>query len=378
MRTLAIVLVFGLTISSMAVFKKAKPFKADVRSIEALQKKQTVTFGDFVNFFQTHTFQQNDQLVGFLDNLTNQILQEHEDHLNLYTEQREEFQSEFSFREEEIEAATEALDASQTQLHLAQGEQTRAANLADLAGQALNIYNQQLDDLRVARAAQVALYTQRRESLDDAVSAINEAQNILDEFELEAQGVVPIQFVQMVNSLLAITVRTGHSHKVLPIYTKLIQSQARQSFDVSDIQELRDLFDVVLDNLLSSGNAIDDQEADDASSFEDAQAYLVDVIGRLNNQLNLSAQYIERLAGIIEQETSISLEANGKIARNTELLEQAQGLFDDAEVEFQQGESIRRGQLELISQLKTAVQALEVQYAQQLLPNIEDLVSLGD
>jgi len=378
MRTLAIVLVFGLTISSMAVFKKAKPFKADVRSIEALQKKQTVTFGDFVNFFQTHTFQQNDQLVGFLDNLTNQILQEHEDHLNLYTEQREEFQSEFSFREEEIEAATEALDASQTQLHLAQGEQTRAANLADLAGQALNIYNQQLDDLRVARAAQVALYTQRRESLDDAVSAINEAQNILDEFELEAQGVVPIQFVQMVNSLLAITVRTGHSHKVLPIYTKLIQYQARQSFDVSDIQELRDLFDVVLDNLLSSGNAIDDQEADDASSFEDAQAYLVDVIGRLNNQLNLSAQYIERLAGIIEQETSISLEANGKIARNTELLEQAQGLFDDAEVEFQQGESIRRGQLELISQLKTAVQALEVQYAQQLLPNIEDLVSLGD
>jgi len=375
---LAIVLVFGLAISSMAVYKKAKPFKADVRSVEALQKKQTVTFGDFVNFFQSHTFQQNDQLVGFLDNLNNQILQEHEDHLNLYTEQREECSEEFDFRQSEIDAATDSIDRSQTQLHLAQGEQTRAANLADLAGQSLNIYSQQLDDLRVARAGQVALYNQRRESIDNAVTQVREAQNVLDEFELEATGVVPVAFVQMINSLLAITVRTGHSHKVLPIYTKLIQSQARQSFDVSDIQELRDLFDGVLDNLFNSGNTIDDQESDDSSTFEESQAYLVDVIARLNDQLNLSAEYIARLGGIIEQETSISLEANGKIARNGELLEQAHGLCDDADVEFQQGESIRRGQLELISQLKTAVQALEVQYAQTLLPNIEDLVSLDE
>jgi len=182
----------------------------------------------------------------------------------------------------------------------------------------------------------------------------------------------------MINSLLAITVRTGHSHKVLPIYTKLIQSQSRQSFDVSDIQELRDLFDGVLDNLFNSGNTIDDAESEDSATFEESQAYLVDVIARLNDQLNLSAEYIARLAGIIEQETSISLEANGKIARNGELLEQAHGLCDDADVEFQQGESIRRGQLELISQLKTAVQALEVQYAQSLLPNIQDLVGLDE
>jgi hypothetical protein len=378
MRTLAIVLVFGLAVSSMAVFKKAKPFKADIKSIEALQKKETVTFGDFVNFFQTHTFQQNDQLISFLDNLNNQILQEHEDHLNLYTEQREECSDEFDFRASEISNAEDSLGRSQTQLHLAQGEQTRAANLADLAGQSLNIYNQQLDDLRVARAAQVALYTQRRESLDNAVTQVQVAQNILDEFELEAQGVVPVQFVQLINSLLALTVRTGHSHKVLPIYSKLIQSQAKGQFDVSDIQELRELFDAVLDNLYSSGNTIDDQENDDAATFAESQDYLVGVIGRLNDQLNLSADYISRLAGIIEQEQSISLEAQGKIARNTELLDQAHGLCDDADLEFQQGESIRRGQLELISQLKTAVQALEVQYAEQLLPNIEDLVSLDN
>jgi len=378
MRTLAIVLVFGLAISSMAVFKKAKPFKADVQAVESLKKKQTVTFGDFVTFFQSHTFQQNDQLVGFLDNLNNQILQEHEDHLNLYTEQREECNEEYEFRQDEIESAEDSLDRSQTQLHLAQGEQTRAANLADLAGQSLNIYNQQLDDLRVARAGQVALYTQRRESIDNAVNQVREASNILDEFELEATGVVPVQFVQMINSLLALTVRTGHSHKVLPIYTKLIQSQSKQSFDVSDIQELRDLFDGVLDNLFDAGNTIDDQESEDSATFEESQAYLVDVIGRLNDQLNLSAEYISRLAGIIEQETSISLEAQGKIARNGELLEQAHGLCDDADLEFQQGESIRRGQLELISQLKTAVQALEVQYAESLLPNIQDLVGLDD
>jgi len=378
MRTLAIVLVFGLAISTLAVYKKAKPFKADIKSIEAIQKKTTVTFGDFVSFFQSHTFQENDQLIGFLDNLNTQILHEHEEHLNLYTEQRAECAEEYEFRQEEIDAATDSLSRSQNQLHIAESEQTRAANLADLATQSLNIYTQQLDDLRLARAGQVALYTQRRSSIDDAVGQVREAQNILDEFELQAQGVVPTAFIQMINSLLAMTVRTGHSHKVLAIYTKLIQSQVRQSFNVADIQELRDLFDAVLDNLAQSGNAIDDQEADDSTTFEESQAYLVGVIARLNDQLNKSAEYISRLAGIIEQETSISLEANGKVARNSELLNQAHGLCDDADAEFEQGESIRRGQLELISQLKTAVQALEVQFDQSLLPNIQDLANLDE
>jgi hypothetical protein len=378
MRTVALLVVLALVASSSAAtFKKAKPFKINAREIENTQRKQTVTFTDLVNFFQTHDFQVNDQLNEFLDNLVAQIQDEHNQHLALYTQQREELSAEFEFRESEIADAQASWDASQTQLHLAQDEQTRANNLGDLASNALNIYNQQLDDLRSSRAAQIALYQTRRANVDQAVVAINEAENILDEFEMASMGIVPSNFIQIVNSLLAVGVRTGHSHKVLPIYNKLIQAQSKQNFDVNDIREIRDFLDDMLANLQSAGNALDDQEAVDSDNFNNAQDNLVSVIARLTDQYNQSVAYVERLQNSIDQEESISLQAAGKIQRNTDLLNQAHQLGDDCDAEFQQGESTRKNQLELLFQLKSAVQALEVQYGESLLPNIGDLVNIG-
>jgi len=256
-------------------------------------------------------------------------------------------------------------------------EQNRANNLGDLASQALSIYNQQLDDLRTSRAAQIALYQTRRANIDQAITAINEAENILDEFEMASLGIVPASFIQIVNSLLAVGVRTGHSHKVLPVYNKLIQAQARQNFDVNDIREIRDFLDDMLANLQAAGNTIDDQESTDSDNFNNAQDNLVAVIARLTDQYNQSVAYSERLQNSIDQENSISLQAAGKIQRNTDLLNQAHQLGDDCDAEFQQGESTRKNQLELLFQLKSAVQALEVQYGESLLPNIGDLVNIG-
>jgi len=379
MRTVALIVVLALVASSSAsaTFKKAKAFKIDAAAIENTQRKQTVTFTDLVNFFQTHDFQVNDQLNDFLDNLVGQIQDEHNQHLALYTQQRAELAEEYSFRESEISDAQNSYDASQTQLHLAQDEQTRAANLGDLATQALGIYNQQLDDLRTFRAAQIAVYQTRRSDIDAAIVAINEAENILDEFEMAAMGIVPASFIQMVNSLLAVGVKTGHSHKVLPIYNKLLQAQSKQQFDVNDIREVRDFLDDMLANLQAAGNAIDDQEASDSDSFNTNQDGLTTVIARLTDQYNESVAYVNRLQNSIDQETSISLQAAGKIQRNSDLLAQAHQLGDDCDAEFQQGESTRKSQLELLFQLKSAVQALEVQYGESLLPNIGDLVNLG-
>jgi len=315
--------------------------------------------------------------MGFLDGLTSQIQEEHNQHLAMYTEQRAECQAEFDFRDSEVADAQDSFDRSQTQLNLCASEESRATNLGDLASQALNIYNAQLDDLRTARAAAIALFNQRITSLDNAVVQVNEGINILDEFELSAQGVVPPSFIQVVNSLLAVTVRTGHSHKVLPVYSKLLQSHSKQSFDVTDIEEVRDLLQEILGNLEESHNTVEDQEAADAVAFADAETALLAVISRLNDQVTQSADYASRMDSCVQQEESISLQAQGKIDRNNDLNAQAHTLCDDADAEFQQGESTRRGQLELLGQLRSAVQALEAQYGESLLPNIEELVNLG-
>jgi hypothetical protein len=380
MRTVALIVVLALVASSQAAhatFKKPKAFKIDAASIENQQRKQTVTFTDLVNFFQTHDFQVNDQLNEFLDNLVAQIQDEHNQHLALYTQQREELAEEYEFRQSEIEDGQASYDASQTQLNLAENEQTRASNLGDLAAQALTIYNQQLDDLRTNRAVQIAEYQTRRAWVDQAIVAINEAENILDEFEMAAMGIVPASFIQVVNNLLAVGVKTGHSNHVLPIYNKLLQAQSKQSFDVNDIREIRDFLDTMIANLQAGGNTLDDAEATNSDNFNAAQDNLVDVIARLTDQYNQSVAYVARLQNSIDQETSISLQAAGKIQRNSDLLDQAHQLGDDCDAEFQQGESTRKSQLELLFQLKSAVQALEVQYGESLLPNIGDLVNIG-
>jgi hypothetical protein len=90
----------------------------DYASIEATPKKVTYTMGDLVSFFQTHNFQQNDQLSAFLDGLTAQIQEDHNEHLALYTEQHDAALEEFAFREQEIKDAEDALARSQAQLQL--------------------------------------------------------------------------------------------------------------------------------------------------------------------------------------------------------------------------------------------------------------------
>jgi gamma-glutamyl:cysteine ligase YbdK (ATP-grasp superfamily) len=181
--------------------------------------------------------------------------------------------------------------------------------------------------------------------------------------------------IQATNALLAITVRFEKAHKVLPIFNKLIQCQAGQ-FDFSDIQDLRDLFAKLQSNLETSLNGLNGEEADDAAGFAVDEASLLALIEKLDKQVTASHDYAERMHGSVVQEQSISLEAQGKINRNAELLAQAHKLSDDNDSEFQQGEATRRGQLEFLSQIKSAVQALEVQFGQSLMPNIGDLVNL--
>jgi len=371
MRTTAFIVVLALIATSQAAYKQAKPFKLDTSAIEATQKKPTVTFSDFVSFFQSHDFNLNDQLSQFLDQLVDQIQHEHQQQLELYSHQREELTAEYAFRQGEIDDATAALAASQDHLNLAQSETVRAQNLLNLALNSLDAFNAQLNDLQVNRAAQIALFNQRVHSLTFARDEINRGINLLDEFEMQANGEVPTSFLQSVNALLAVSVKTGHSNKVLPVYTKLLQSYSRQSFDINDVEEVRDLFNELLANVESALNKLNDQETQNAADFDASVAYLNEVIARLTNQVNQSNTYIATLQGVIDQENSISAQAQGKIQRNTDLLNQAYALGEDCDNEFRQGESTRRTQLELLAQVRGAIQQLEAEYGDSLMAGFQ-------
>jgi chromosome segregation ATPase len=309
--------------------------------------------------------------------LKENLIQEHQTHLALYTQQVQECSEEEAFRTSEINNAQAALTVSQEHLSTAQSETTRASNLLDLSTAALAQYNNQIDILNQTRAATHAVYVGHSASLQNALSQISIALDYLNDFELAAEGVVPSSFVQVVNSLLALTVKTGHSHKVLPVYKKLLQAHAKQQLDLDDVTEVRELILTLQSNLEESQIDIDNNEDASVAAYNNQLAVLNGVVARLNNEINASNAYLANLADIITQETSISTMAQGKITRNQDLLTQAQTTCADNAAEFQSAETARANQIELIGQLESAVKTLESEYDQELLPEISDIISVS-
>jgi len=131
-------------------------------------------------------------------------------------------------------------------------------------------------------------------------------------------------------------------------------------------------------NIQEAQISLDDQEAQDHQNYDDNVDQLNTVINKLNNQVAQSDQYIGKMNDCVTQEVSIETLASGKIDRNTDLLAQAHIVCDDADAEFQQAESARTNQIELLGQLENAIQTLEAEYEENLFPEIGTLVSIGN
>jgi predicted transcriptional regulator len=316
-------------------------------------------------------------LTDFLEGLKAKLITEHQQHLDLYNQQRQQCKDEFAFRDSEINDAQSALDISNEHRALCEGERERAENLEDLAEQALTIYQTQLDNLNTNRANQIAVYKGHSASLADALAAIEETIDYLNEFELKATGVIPQSFLQLVNVLLAVSVKTGHTHHVLPVYNKLLQTHSKQNLNVNDIADLREIIVKLKANIQEANVALEDQEAQDKQIYDDTASTLTGFINKLNNQIAQSDLYIGKMNDCVTQEVSIETLASGKIQRNTDLLSQAHVVCDDADAEFQQAESARTNQIELLGQLENAIQTLEAEYQENLFPEVGTLVSIG-
>jgi hypothetical protein len=382
MRTTVAIVLLGLIAGSLGsyVIKKAHPFKLDIDAVEKeVPAANVVSFSDILNLFQAETLENGakDRLTEFLDGLKTKLQNEHQQHLELYTQQRQQCDEEFAFRNGEINDAQASLEASNNHRSLAENDKEKKENLKDLAVNALSIYGAQLEALDVSRAGQVAIYKLHSANLADSLRNIEVALDYLNEFELEAQGIIPSTFVQIINALLAVSVKTGHTHKVLPIYNKLLQAHSnRKTLDLNDIAELREKIVTLKSNIQEANIELEAEEANNKAVYESNRASLVAVIDDLNAQIATYNTVISKLQDIITQEISIETMAQGKIVRNTDLLAQAHAVCDDADVEFQQAERARTTQIELLGQLENAIATLEAEYEDSLFPEVGTLVKL--
>lgn len=380
MRTTIVLVFLGLIAGSFAyTATKVHPFKLDVEAVEKeVPAANAFSFKDILTLFQSESLESGatDRLYEYLQAEKEKLIREHQQHLELIIDEREQCKEEKSFRNNEITDAQAALQASTEHKELCTDEKSRAENLKDLAIQALAIHQAQLDATNANRASQVAIYQSRSASLKDVLAKIELAFDALNEFESVAHGSLPANFLQIVNTLLALSVKTGHSHHVLPIYNKLLQTHSKQYYDVNDVADLRALFQQVKENAQTALHELDEQEARDKQIYDETVEEITSIINKLNSQVAESDNYITRMSDCITQETSIGTLASGKIERNTELLNQAEILCEDQEAEYQQADAARTHQLELLGQLESAIQTLEAEYHENLFPEIGTIIDV--
>jgi hypothetical protein len=350
---------------------------AEIEKVDSSSNK--VSFGDLVKLFQTHTFTENSDIVAFLDKLRQGLHDEKEAHLVVYTEQKQLCREDLEFRNNEIAAATESEKTASAHKSLCSSERDEAVSLKELAAAAKVVYEAALETRRKLRAEEHALYVTRSRKLKDAHDAIVKTLEMLDIFEIEAEnsgfGRVA-ELIQKTNSLLAISASIGSTAKVLPIYSKLIQSHSNQRFDINDIDEVRDRITDLLQNVDEAASDLDAKEAINKANFEKDEADLIDLIARLQAQIEASDAYILKMDSCIESEGVIVSMATGKIQRNTELLVQATKICEDNETEWTEAERARKNQHELLNQLQFAIEALEHEYGESLLPDIKTIIKV--
>jgi len=255
-------------------------------------------------------------------------------------------------------------------------EKTEATSLKALAVNALVTYNQQLADLRTARNAQIALYNSRQTKLANALTAINQALAYVSQLEIEASNLDTShigQLLQLTNALMAVSVQTKQTNKVLPVYNKLIQLHNRQHFDVNDVSELGDLLEGIKSNVQDADHDLDVQEAADKATFEQREADLISLIAKLNEQVVLSDAYIGKMDACIAAEQTIIEMADDKVTRNNELKAYAETICQDNEEEWTAGENSRHHQLELLNQLQWALDQLTADYQADLFRGVDNI-----
>jgi hypothetical protein len=275
-----------------------------------------------------------------------------------------------------VAEGNEAGAKSRSQINLCNSEREEATNLANLAAAALKIYENDLANLETDRAREIEVYNTRRQRLVDVQGALDTTLAFVDELEAEAGGLVNQAFVQMTNKLLQATVRTGHSHMVLPVYTRLLQMHATQDFGKDAIGEIRSLLNSLRENTVNSIVSLDNDEAANLARYNDNHARLDDLISRLSSQVAISDDYIFSMSACVDQETSISALSDDKVSRNTDLLEQARKLCQATEDEFTQAELSRTKQNRILDLLETGVSRYEKRFEAENTSRVGDIIEL--
>lgn len=292
--------------------------------------------GTFANKIQTNDVDAGDSLVSYIDELRSAVVEEQNEHQTLAEQQDSECAEELSFRRTEVSDANNSLIASENHLEKCEGALDKANNdLTNLNAQ-LEVVESQLSNLEQTRSSQNALFQTHEQEHLDAITAVDEAFDILGEFENSAAAGVSLlaQMGKHVIKQIKVSVGSKFFMHYAPVIAFLAATPSDVTVSAEDIEKLTELFQKLKDSLQASLADIRDTEATQVESYVSQKALYNEQISTINDAIDNFDAYVVTMEQCIATETQVSSEASSKLGRNALILSNTQDMCDAFDKEY--------------------------------------------
>ena len=375
MRYTALFLIAALAISSAYVVSEAE-FDVTPALVETESKRYN--FGDVVELLETSSGlaeSVKDRILKFMNDYVDNLKKEAKKQDELHAKNEQECAEEEKFRTSEIEdgeksgaAAYNHRETCQANLNLARSiYESGKANLQEVTAMLKNAHER--------RAGEAELNRRNTKNLNKAVGGVQQCLKLLQELEASVNG-RPKAFIQEVNSLLAISITTGHHESMIPVYESLVEMNANGGITSADVAKVQALLDKQLKNFETAVADVATREAKQQKEYEAEVKDLEAAIARLQHQIVDADKQVDAMEGCVKQESGIYTMATQKVKRNKELLAHSIAICDADNRAYEAAVANRIREMRLIKQLEKAMVHLAKRYLSATLPKVGKVINL--
>ena len=320
--------------------------------------------GSFANKVAITDVNAGDSLVEYIDGLRADVVAEQNAHQTLAEQQDAECDKELKFRNNEVSDANNSLIASDTHLKKCQGALDQANTDLDNLQAQLEVVQSQLANLEQNRADELASFQNHEQEHIDAINAVDEAFDILGEFEnSNAAGVsLLVQVGKHITKQIKASIASKFFMHYAPVIAFLAATPKDVTVSAEDLDKLSALFQKLRDNLEASLADLRAVEEADIEAYNEQKDLFNNQIDTINAAIDNFAGYVVSMKRCIATETEVSSEASSKLSRNAQILSNTEAMCEAFDQEYADASAARKEKISNLQLLEDLIESKVAQY----------------
>ncbi|CAD8154258.1 unnamed protein product [Paramecium pentaurelia] len=295
-----------------------------------------------------------DAVLNVLKQFKEAVNVEQVNHDQIFNIEYSECDSEFEFRNKEVEDASNIVRDSTSQLNVCKTSKIRTTNQQEVNQQQLFTYQEHLTLILTTAENEQGYFKKRGRDYEDSLHAIDEALDILSGIANGKRSFAELSSVS--KSMLQTSFNIQQTINYAPIFYAFTQLASQQDLvDPSQIERVEQLLLQLRENVHDTYNEFTTSNAAAVAAFNDQKDRINIILNRLSNQEERLQDKLDHLNQCIGTQSAIVQAASTKLQRNQQLWDQAVALCNTFEAEYFTATMARRSEISLITELEQQV-----------------------